>query len=528
MKKSNLFTILALLLVVVLAASVLAGVDWSKNDGIIPDIPGDSTGDNTGDNSGTNNNTGTGNVDSTTCLHSSRTTDTEVSDWQEHIVKEKCVLCDEILSYEYVAHSDWNNGVCGDCGYACKHDFSATLHTFTRVDDTYHLWKINCSFCGYNATTQEEHILVKGQCIACTSSSTGSSTSCTHKGEKTTTATYVDSTYHIVQNNCSTCGQLASSNPAAHSCAAPSYEKVDTLVHTVKYVCDGCNSLYKTETKDHTFVNGVCSGCNTAFTCTHVSKTTTYETTETQHTEVTRCDSCSTLIESKTSNHTFVDGVCSVCNYDCAHSGGSTLEFSYSGEDGHGGKAYCAVCGAYEQNWIEIHSYINGVCSVCNYNCAHDYSIEVTFSAADYHEYFRECSICGSSGSVSEPHNTYVDGDCVICGYPHTCDPGEYVVESVDHYQHYCKYICKICGEPCGNSNIQNHFFNEDGVCTECQYETCGCDADDAVDVNDYFDYQYHGEFTYCQHGTVLSKNLEEHTYVDDVCTVCGGSYPQG
>ena len=476
MKKSNLFTILALLLVVVLAASVLAGVDWSKNDGIIPDIPGDSTGDNTGDNSGTNNNTGTGNVDSTTCLHSSRTTDTEVSGWQEHIVKEKCVLCDEILSYEYVAHSDWNNGVCGDCGYACKHDFPATLHTFTRVDDTYHLWKINCSFCGYNATTQEEHILVNGQCIACTSSSTGSSTSCTHTGEKTTTATYVDSTYHIVQNNCSTCGQLASSNPAAHSCAAPSYEKVDTLVHTVKYVCDGCNSLYKTETKDHTFVNGVCSGCKAAFTCTHVSKTTTYETTETQHTEVTRCDSCSTLIESKTSSHTFVSGTCSVCKYACNHPDSDKTHEEY----------------------VSL--------------------------GDDQHESWYVCDICGGEWGHAHYDHYIVDGVCTLCGAEGVCDcemmsEGVTYEDIVTSEGHGGKYTCshgKVLAD-----GVTSHTF-VDGKCSACGYScSCTMDSQGVVD-NSYSNESECGSKYTCPHGSVVGTYGGAHTFVEGVCASCG------
>ena len=70
-----------------------------------------------------------------------------------------------------------------------------------------------------------------------------------------------------------------------------------------------------------------------------------YESTETTHKLVYTCCGASSEYEDE-ENHTFLNGVCSVCEYECKH------------KNNNGSN--CAVCGAFMS-----HNYVNGKCTEC-------------------------------------------------------------------------------------------------------------------------------------------------------------------
>lgn len=281
--------------------------------------------------------------------------------------------------------------------------------------------------------------------------------------------------------------------------------------HTYNVACEDCGEVLKKDQNGaHTWdLKGVCTFCK--YTCTHkeFSSVVSQKITDTHHQVVSKCKYCrynlvtqETHIWSVTGyckdcgaanstvshKHTFVEDVCSTCGYCCTHQDGYTATLTYVAENGHGGKYYCEVCGVYVRDFMEKHNYENGVCKsgFCSWRCKH----------------------------MDIDQNVY---------------ESKYEVISIDHYQHHCLYTCLECnGEISSISSIQYHNFNEDGVCTECQYETCGCDADNPDDVEyvDYIGSDGHGTNYVCSHGSVVAKDREEHTYVNGVCKDCGFEKP--
>ncbi len=110
-------------------------------------------------------------------------------------------------------------------------------------------------------------------------------------------------------------------------------------------------------------------------------------------------------------DHSWADGVCSVCNTVCVH--------SYVDQ-------VCTVCGMVQQ-----HTYVDGVCTECGEACEHSYVNGVC----------RLCNmVCGHS---------WADGTCTTCGLvcDHSWESGK----------------CTVCGTECAHAYDENT-----GICTVC------------------------------------------------------------
>ena len=125
----------------------------------------------------------------------------------------------------------------------------------------------------------------------------------------------------------------------------------------MKYICDvcgyGCNHTGGTATCK---TQAVCTDCGTSYgeldANNHEDADGTWTKTQEGHSfNRTCCDAT----DSDKADHTYVDGVCSTCNYACVHNGG---------EADCENKAVCDDCDE-EYGDLADHDYVDGVCTVC-------------------------------------------------------------------------------------------------------------------------------------------------------------------
>ena len=272
-----------------------------------------------------------------------------------------------------------------------------------------------------------------------------------------------------------------------------------TLVHSHK--CQDCGESWEetepgSDQEPHHYVDGVCDRCNYVNTCTHdnvnswsVWDDATYSSLGTEGHEVNGyckhvnlCQDCNLYQEEKDTEkssaqeaHSFVEGTCIYCGYECQHS------YPSSG---------------------------SGICKYCSMECEH------VPGPIEYNEYNhrQSCSVCGKWLMYYEDHS-FVDGICEVCGFD-----GRYQDGCVDHHPVSCldSTVCLVSGEKtytdrtervhatangteatfsyenggayghyrtcdlCGRMEWDDHTFNDDGVCVYCgARESCadGCEG---------------------------------------------------
>ena len=185
-----------------------------------------------------------------------------------------------------------------------------------------------------------------------------------------------------------------------------------------------------------------------------------WEQTETTHTKKWNCCGKVTVEEAA---HTFEHGVCTVCEYTCAHTGGTA-----TCKD----KAICEICGeAYGEMNPENHT-----------------GKEVWEQTETTHT--KKWSCC-SAVTVPESDHKFEDGVCIVCAYPCT-----HKDENTDHK-------CDICGETVSNHSDENH----DHLC-----DICGKAITNHVDENN------NHVCDIC--GKTVSNHIDSNT--DHVCDICG------
>ena len=332
---------------------------------------------------------------------------------------------------------------------------------------------------------------------------------------------------------CTVCGnKYGELNASNHTGEAEWAKTADK--HIKKYTC--CNATVVAE-ENHEFTNGVCSECE--YACHHTGGTATCtdkaicencdtgygELNESNHTgeaewaktadkhvkKYTCCDAVAVAEE----NHEWADGVCSECEYVCAHTGGTATCTD---------KATCNVCGnkygelnesnhTGEAEWTktddkhvkkytccnatviaeENHEWAEGVCSECTYACTH------TGGSADCKNK-AVCEICGLS---------YGELDLAAHkGGTATCTD---------------KATCNVCGNKYGELNDSNHMGEAAWTQTADKHVkkyTC-CDAVVVAEENHEWVKGVCSECEYaCQH-TGGNANCKDKA----VCEICGLSY---
>ena len=338
-------------------------------------------------------------------------------------------------------------------------------------------------------------------------------------------------------------------------------ERVDTKISRV---CENCGETVSVETKTgtpgaiktHTYEtvgeDHVCSLCE--HTCGHTSVAYgepvpeetpfSYTTTSTQHTPVykaTRTDTCNgcgeqwtdneVTVEGIAENHTFKDGVCEVCQYECEHSWGegSPIEGEPTGEYetsdathapiiATGTKYTCSICGDVKVEGGETetgeavsHTYEGGKCTECGHECKHSKETAGEPVLGEVLSYET------NDAQHTPTYKTETTYTCEYCDNKRTGD-GTQIGESEDHTYALSgeKYVCSVCQHECAHagaevtkdtkfkeytdlSDATHTKVNTVTTTTECKY----CDYVNAVPVDE-------------------KAEPETHTYEGGKCTVCG------
>ena len=302
----------------------------------------------------------------------------------------------------------------------------------------------------------------------------------------------------------------------------------------------------------HTFENGVCKYCGFVQSCDHPNAVITtgepkferYDKTATEHTMVSKvvktitCPDCgyegseTTYVNGDAEAHTFENGVCTVCKYECLHPedqrafGELVVKAETVAEDdsahvtvtttttpyacklcGEEGEKVETVQGAPEKHTYEKTGDGAYVCEKCDHECGHSNAADETATEFDHYE-----QTAAEHTPVSVVTVTTTCPDC-----------GDVTVETSE-----------VAGE------AEAHEW-EEGVCTVCEYvcqhETTSDETIHEVldyeEIDDEFHYELGNEFveTTCDVCGVVTNTTDpvdwksepvEHSYADGVCAECG------
>ena len=254
---------------------------------------------------------------------------------------------------------NWKDGACETCGYVCVHSGGEATCTkgavcetcgkeYTDKDMANHsgnqVWvqtekthqkKYDC--CGAEVTNIEDHIWENGHCTVC-------GYDCIHKGGKATC------TQKAV---CETCHSEYGEINADNHTGTEKWTQTATT-HEKKYDCCGKVTIAQ---ENHNWKDGACETCG--YVCVHsggeatctkgaVCETCGKEYTDkdmanhsgklvwvqTEKTHKQAYDCCDKEV-STSEAHGWKNGVCTVCDYQCKHAGGSATCVK---------KAVCTIC----------------------------------------------------------------------------------------------------------------------------------------------------------------------------------------
>lgn len=354
---------------------------------------------------------------------------------------------------------------------------------------------------------------------------------------------------------CAECGyQIADANDCKHENKTPlensesnfSYTNNGDGTHTVSYdvntreQCDDCDMLFAefseriTETKDHTFINGVCA-CGAQGSgedgCTHpnikvnntyyqlvsgsewVSNNNGTHTGKAVKVNWWYCDDCSygyeEEIEDPIDNYTedcdFEDGVCVRCEYEnvCQHPTESVTseELSFVIENVQKNATH---------HTVRTNPGVQYTCSACGATWDEkDTSTVEEFDAEHRYDTKNECIECG----YVKPACDHSAGGTRTDEYEMKFATPEYVDEEF-HIQKYTvtfKYECNTCGElydgkPSEMEGLGGHEYDANGKCACGATGTyTGCEHENT-------------ELRYCDENVVYSDIMEStHTKTADV-----------
>ncbi len=276
----------------------------------------------------------------------------------------------------------------------------------------------------------------------------------------------------MVNNACTTCGYTPCTG--AHTFGTEGYEK---------HICQICSFNTDCVDDDMDCVCDICGGsCHYFYSHT--------ESNETQHRSV--CSNCGYATPWENHFDHNHDTACDNCGYGCDHSSGSEW---YYNQDGH--SCWCSACYQNVVEW-EDHTMDGNVCTVCGYSACEG---EHTFGTEGWEVH--RCQVCGFQSYCEDLNN-----DCV----------------------------CDICGETYHNTDIESSEAGHRWVCVNCDVaydwedhtdpqglgfcDYCGYGCDHNAEHEWAFDEELHRK--YCTKCYYYIADAEEHSFVDDVCTVCG------
>ena len=261
--------------------------------------------------------------------------------------------------------------------------------------------------------------------------------------------------------------ECTDSEPADHKCDICEKELSQCSDTNPKdHMCDVCGKTLSDHTGGTAVCNkkAVCDYCGESYgelkETNHVGETV-WTKTQTQHEQKWNCCGASVVSQE---NHEWENGVCTECDYECQHTGGTATCTD---------KAVCEICGekygeldaanhAGEKSWgittikhgqvwsccdvpvvpVEKHKWENGVCTKCDYKCQHEGGTATCAEKA-------VCEICGEK-----------------YGEPDAANHAGEKVWTKTETQHEQKWSCceAVVAVP-----LEDHEW-ENGKCAECSY----------------------------------------------------------
>ena len=202
--------------------------------------------------------------------------------------------------------------------------------------------------------------------------------------------------------------------------------------------------------------------------------------------------------------HTFVDGVCSVCGYECNHMANKWV-YKSNGNGTH--DVICEVCGKHESKNMAC-TYEDGKCITCKDTCDHMANKWVYKSNGDgTHDVI--CEVCGKHVSPNMAC-TYENGKCITCGaVKPVCDHVgvQKVVDNKDGKTH--TVICPKCNKVLYTDVA--HVYAKDGKCACGAVKPAECKHEGAQKLVPNKDEKTHN--AYCPEcGELMSEKIP-HTY---------------
>ena len=319
------------------------------------------------------------------------------------------------------------------CSVCRKIFLAQTNHNFSDTwtkDDTYH-WKV-CENDG------------------CTVTTTKTKHSGTDDGDCTTPV--------ICE-----CGEIVTAAKAEHTYGE--WKSNDNGTHTHKCTTAGC-TIEETES----CVGGaatckkraVCTDCNAEYgTLNPANHSGEQVWVQTEKTHQKKYDCCGAEV-TNIADHIWENGHCTVCGYDCIHTGG---------------KATCtqkAVCNICHSEYGEI-------------NADNHSGVEKWIQTATTHEKRYDC--CGKV-TIEQENHKWKDGACETCGYVCVHSGGEATCTK--------GAVCEICGKEYTDKDMANHSGKQVWVQTEKTHKQAYDCCDKEVSTS------------------------EAHGWKNGVCTVCG------
>ena len=258
------------------------------------------------------------------------------------------------------------------------------------------------------------------------------------------------------------CGEVVTAAKAEH--IYDEWKSNGNGTHTRKCITAGCTKVETANCAGGEATckkRAVCTECNAEYgtlnPSNHNGNEVWEQTAETHQKKYDCCGAYSTNVEA----HNWEDGHCSVCGYDCIHTGGNATCTQ---------KAVCDIC------HIEY-----GEINADNHTGTEEWT-----QTATEHEKKYDC--CGKV-TVEKGNHNWKDGTCEVCGYVCVHSGGEA----------NCKKgaVCENCGKEYTEKNLANHSGNEVWEQTaethQKKYDCCGADI----------------------------TNVEAHIWKDGVCKVC-------
>lgn len=440
-----------------------------------------------------------------------------------------------------------SNNMCTVCGgrTVCNHGSTNTQtfyktwdYTYKTADETTHkagrylVTRLYCTSCGVTLSESigDEPVWIgeeahnfnsSGTCVNC-----GYSSACTHPNVR------------YDANGRTMNFQYVQADEKQHRV----YRKVAPW-----YYCPDCRTGWYGEyaeeesdyLQDHSFSGGHCSACGYQSTCQHENTTVeTYTSSwgtyvienDYQHSRVynnyerTTCADCGEQLsnipvsaEKKISSHSFANGACYNCGYECKHPNlvGKTQEEN---------KTYRQIEGDATYHLLVYDERTRSVCGVCG----QEYGSMMTAEGA----------------SRQQRHTFNESGVCADCGFANTC-AHQYTSQNVGYEYSSASYeqvdetwhkmvvgtatvytYCRVCKQTIKEELVENyetlgsHSFRDDGACYYCDYysesEVNTCKHENTVErVHTYnaspytmIDETYH------------SASVERHTIT--FCADCG------